>query len=200
MMHVTNPVNDGIPHMEVGRSEVDFGTQHIFAFFEFAVLHPFKQIQIFFDRAGTPRAGLAGFGGSPAIFAHLIGRQIAGVRFPFLNQFDSEIVQLIEIIGGIKFTIFPVEAEPAHVFLDRVDVLYVLFLRIRVIKPQIALPAGIFIGDPEVEANRLGMTDVQIPVGLGRESRMDATIVLACLIIFLNDRTNKIRWRFFFGS
>jgi hypothetical protein len=34
---------------------------------------------------------------------------------------------------------------------------------------------------------------VQVAVRLGGKSRMDATIVLARFVIFLNDRTNKIR-------
>ena len=66
----------------------------------------------------------------------------------------------------------PVEAEPAHVGLDGVDVLLLLLERVRVVKAQVAAPAEL-ARDAEVQADRLGVADVQVAVGLGREPRDD---------------------------
>ncbi len=71
----------------------------------------------------------------------------------------------------------PVEAEPAHVLLDRLDVLDVLGLRVRVVEAQVADAALVLQGDPEVQAAGLGVADVQIAVRLGREPRDNAASV-----------------------
>src|SRR4051812_37548635 len=66
----------------------------------------------------------------------------------------------------------PVEAEPADVLLDRVDVLLLLFDRVGVVEAQVTAAAE-FPGDPEVERNRLWVADVEVSVRLGREARHD---------------------------
>src|SRR5690606_10797385 len=55
---------------------------------------------------------------------------------------------------------------------DRVDVFLVLLLGIGVVETQVAAPAEL-VGHPEVQADRLGMADVQIAVRLGREAGAD---------------------------
>jgi hypothetical protein len=69
----------------------------------------------------------------------------------------------------------PVEAQPADVRLNRVDVLLLFLSGVRVIEPQVAAPAEL-ARDAEVEADRLGMADVQVAVGLGREARDDCLV------------------------
>ncbi len=70
----------------------------------------------------------------------------------------------------------PVEAEPAHVLLDRLDVLELLLDRVGVVEAQVAAAAELG-GDPEVEADRLGVADVEIAVGLGRKAGDDPSCV-----------------------
>src|SRR6185437_779305 len=64
----------------------------------------------------------------------------------------------------------PVEAEPAHVAFDGVDIFLFFTCRIGIVEAQIAV-ATEFPRDAEVEANRLGMADVQIAIRLGRKAR-----------------------------
>src|SRR5580693_7441048 len=66
----------------------------------------------------------------------------------------------------------PVEAEPADVFLNRVDVLLLFPDRVGVIEAQVAAAAEL-LGDPEVERDRLGVAEVEVSVRLGREARHD---------------------------
>ena len=54
----------------------------------------------------------------------------------------------------------PLEAEPAHVALDRVDVLDVFLGRVRVVEAEVAASA-VLLRDAEVEADRLGVADVR---------------------------------------
>jgi hypothetical protein len=76
-----------------------------------------------------------------------------------------------------KAVIGPGANEPFDVFGDGVDVLHVLLGRVGVIHPQVA-DAGELAGDAEVQANGLGMADVEVAIRLGREPRVDLRILL----------------------
>ena len=71
----------------------------------------------------------------------------------------------------------PAVDQPLHVGDDGLDVLDVLLGRIRVVHAQVAL-AAVFPGDAEVEADRLGVADVQVAVGLRRKSGDDPRIAM----------------------
>ena len=60
------------------------------------------------------------------------------------------------------------------IFLDRLDILDFLFCRVCVIEPQVGQPSEL-LGNPEIQADRLGMTNVQVAIGFRREPRMDST-------------------------
>ncbi len=71
----------------------------------------------------------------------------------------------------------PIETEPAHVALDGIDIFLLFLGRIGVVEPQMAAAAE-FLGDAEVQADRLGVADMQIAVRLGRKAgdyRLDAS-------------------------
>ena len=62
----------------------------------------------------------------------------------------------------------PVEAEPVDIALDGVDVFLLLLGRIGVVEAQIALAAEL-LGDAEIQADGLGVSDMEIAVGLRRK-------------------------------
>ena len=57
----------------------------------------------------------------------------------------------------------PAESKPFDIASNRVDVLDALFFRVGVIEAQVAVTA-VITRDTEVEADRLGVTDVQVTV------------------------------------
>ena len=61
--------------------------------------------------------------------------------------------------------------------LDGIDVLVLLLGRVGVVVAQVAL-AAVLCGDAEVQADRLGVADVQVAVGLRRETRRHPAVVL----------------------
>ena len=63
----------------------------------------------------------------------------------------------------------PVEAEPAHVALDGVDIFLLLLGRIGIVEAQVTAAAE-FLGDAEIQADRLGVADMQIAVRLRRKA------------------------------
>src|SRR3989441_12296809 len=66
----------------------------------------------------------------------------------------------------------PVEGEPAHVVHDGVDVLLALLGRVGVVEAQVAA-AAVVSRQAEVDTDGLGVADVKVAVGLGREARDD---------------------------
>ena len=97
---------------------------------------------------------------------------------------------MLKIIGRIAHLAVPLAAEPAHIALDRFDVLLLFLLRIRVVKTQVA-GAAIFFRQAEVQKDRLRVADVQIAVWLRRKTGDD--LRLAIFDIFINDRFDKVR-------
>src|SRR5206468_4033362 len=89
-----------------------------------------------------------------------------------LDQVQGPVEELMEVVGGVVEMLAPVEAEPTDVFLDRLDVFLLFLDRVGVVEAQVATPAEL-LGDPEVERDRLGMTDVEVSVRLGREAGHD---------------------------
>ena len=84
----------------------------------------------------------------------------------------------------------PVETQPAHVLLDRRDVLGTFLARIGVIQSQVSPSAG-FSRNAEIEADRHDVPNVQVAVRLRRKTRHDLG-VLAGLEVVVNDLANKI--------
>ena len=123
---------------------------------------------------GRSRKGLF-FPGSvsvPRVRADLVGREVADEGLPAPDQLLGEVVEPPEVVRGVEHPV-PLEAEPADVLLDRVDVLDVLLEGVRVVEAEVA-GAAVLLRDAEVQADRLGVADVEVAVRLGREARRDA--------------------------
>ena len=106
------------------------------------------------------------------VTAHLLALQIVDVGQPLVDQGHRTLVEALEVVGGVVRAVLPVEAEPADVLLDRAHELHVLRLRVRVVHAEVAEPAEL-VRDAEVQADRLGMADVQVAVRLRRKAGVD---------------------------
>ena len=145
---------------------------HACAVGELAVPHPLEEVQVLLDRAVPPRAVAAGLGERAAVLADLVGREIVHVGLAGADEMDGPGVELLEVVRRVEEVLAPVEAEPAHVRLDGVDVRLLLPFRIGVVETEVAAAAEL-ARDAEIEADRLRMPDVQVAVGLGRKARDD---------------------------
>ncbi len=103
----------------------------------------------------------------------------------------GKIIELRVVIRCEKEMFAPVETKPANRLLDRCDELHVLGLGVRVVHAQVALAAE-FACNPEVQADRLGMANVQIAVWLRREARGDAATVAPAALVFGHDGAQEI--------
>ena len=114
--------------------------------------------------------------------------------FALFNEVYCKIIELLKIVRGKKQLAFKIKAEPLDVFLDRLDVLGLLFERVGVVEAQVAL-AAVGLGQAEVETDALGVPDVQVAVGLRRKARVDAAAVFAVLQIGVDDLADEVGWR-----
>jgi len=110
-------------------------------------------------------------GEGAAVFADLLRGQIADEGIALANQLLGGTVVHLEVVRGVA-QFRPFEAQPAHVVLDRRDELGIFLRRVGVVEAQVAQAAE-FAGDAEVQADRLGVADVQVAVGLGGEACAD---------------------------
>ncbi len=91
----------------------------------------------------------------------------------------------------------PVPAEPANVFDDGIDVFLLFLFRIRIVETQMTRSAE-FRCYAEVQADALGVSDVQIPVRLRGESSHHPPVPFISFYVFGNNCTNKIKSGIFF--
>ena len=185
VMSVHDAIENRIAKIQVGRRHIDLGPQCFGSVWEFPFFHSGKEVQILFDRTIAIWAIATWLRQSSSVLAHLIRIKVANKGDPLANQLTCPVVKLFKIIGSVQQFI-PLEAEPIDVRFDRIDVLLTFLGRIRIVEPKVAVPAVGF-GQAEIEADTFGVPDVQIAVGLRRESRIDSPtdkFLLASKILF----------------
>ena len=86
----------------------------------------------------------------------------------------------------------PLESEPLDVFLDGFHVFHVFFGGVCVIETQVAY-ASVFLRDAEVEADGLGVPDVQVSVRFRRKTCLHFSSVLSFLQVFFYNLFDEIQ-------
>ncbi len=186
-----DPVDDRIPHVEVGRCHIDLRPQCLRAVGKIARPHPAEQRQVLLRAARAPGALPAGLRERTAILLDLVGAEVADVGPAVHDELLGELVQPPEVIGGEEEPVVPVEAQPAYVVDDRVYELDLLLRRVRVVEAEVAQPT-VLPGDSEVQADRLCMADVQVAVGLRREACVHSPSEAAAGIVLVDDVADEI--------
>ena len=169
---VQDPIEHRIAHVDVGRGHVDLCPEHSGAVRKLPRAHALEQVEVLIDRTVAPGAVLARLCEGAAVLPDLVGGEVIDVGLTGLDQVYGPVVELVEVVGGEVEMLAPVEAEPADVFLNRVDVLLLFPDRVGVVEAQVAAAAEL-LGNPEVERDRLGVAEVEVSVRLGREARHD---------------------------
>ena len=198
MMGVPDPVQHGIAHRQVGMGHVDPGPQHVGAVRELAGLHALEQVPVLRGGSFAVRTVPARFRGRAPVVPHLFPGKAVDVGVALVHELQRIGVQLIEVIGGEVQPVFPVESQPPDVPLDPLDVVHVLRLRIRVVEPEVAQPA-VLRRHPEIQADGLGVADVEIAVRLRGEAGHHLAPELAAFHVRVDDLAYEIPVRFFFA-
>ena len=188
---VLDAVEGRVPHHEVGRGHVDFGAQHACPVRELARPHTREEVEILRDRAVPVGAVAAGIGEGAAVFADLVRAEVVDVGLAEPDELHGELVEPLEVVRREEPPLAPVEPHPAHVFLDGGHVFHGLLGRVGVVEAQVgdAAEGG---RQAEVEADGLGVADVQVAVRLRREARGHAAAVLAGGHVGFDDLPDEI--------
>ena len=190
VLSVEDAVEDGVAQVQVRVRHIDLGAQDLFAVGEFAGPHPGEKIEALLDGTIPPGALGARVLQIAAGFADLLGALILDVGFAFFDEKNGPVIELLEVVGGEIEVLAPVEAEPADVGLDRLDVFDLLLGRIRVVEAKVAA-AAILLRNAEIETDRFGVAQMQVAVRLGRETGHRAG-VFARGEIFFDDLADEV--------
>ncbi len=183
-------VEHGIAQVDVAGRHIDLGAQHARTVRELAGAHAAEEVEVLLHAAVAPWAVPARLGERAAVDAHLLLALVVDVGLAGFDQMLGPVVELLEIIGRVIEVLAPVEAEPAHVGLDGVDVLLLLLGGVGVVEAQVATAAE-FLRDAEIQADRLGVADMQVAVGLRRKAS-DHRLVPACIEVGLHDVADEV--------
>ena len=156
--------------------------------------HALKKGQVLFRGTVPVGAFLPRLCQGPPVFPDLLGVEIIHIGFSLPDQPERELIELLKIVGGIVLPIFPVKTEPTDIGLDGLHVFDVLLAGIRVVEAQIA-EAFELQRKAEIEADGLGVTDVEVAVGLRRKARVNPASVFVRLQVIGDDGLDEIRGR-----
>ncbi len=172
VLGVDDAVHDRVAEEHVGVGHVDLGAQHLLAVGELAVLHAPEQIEVLLHGAVAPGRLLTGLRNGAAALADLLLGLVVYVGQTLSDQDEGPFVELFEVVRSVALH-GPVESQPPDVALDRVHVLDILLGGVRVVETQVAL-AAVFLCQAEVDADALGVADMQVAVRFGRETGLYA--------------------------
>ena len=192
MARMQDAVEHRVAQVDVAGRHVDLGAQHARAVGELAGLHAAEQIEVFLDAAFAERRVLPRLGQRAARETHLVLGLVVHIGLAGADQLLGPAIEPLEIVRRVIEVLAPVKAKPANVFLNRFYILNLLLGGIGIIEPQVT-HAVVFGGDAKIEADRLGVANMQMPIRLRRKSRHHPPAVLAGLQVCGDDLANKIR-------
>ena len=150
-----------------------------------AVAHFAKARQVFVGRAAAKRAVGAGGVEVTPVGAHGVGALLVDIGQARDDQRLGGAVHEVEVVARVvqvgahgrrmqRIRRFPAEAQPRHRIEDGIDVFLLFLFGVGVIEAHVA-HAAVIARQPEVQADALGVADVQVAIGFGRKPRADAS-------------------------
>ena len=192
---VLNTVDDRIAHVHVRAGEVHLGTEALFAVGILAVAHFAEELHVLFDATVAVGARTAGLTGIVAtVFLHLVAGQVFHVSLAHFDELFGKGVNLVVVVASEVFAALPFKAEPLHVFADGVHVFHIFFSGIRVVEAEVrdTTEVLVLVCRTEVQADRLGVSDVDVAVRFRRETGVHI-LALARSEVVNDDVLYKIR-------
>ena len=165
---VLDAVKNRVAEHHVRGSHVDLRAENLLSVSVFSGLHVPEQTEVLLHGAVPVRALGSRLVHGAASLADLLLGLVIDVGLTALDHLLGPGVKLVEIVGSVKFLV-PLEAEPLDVLLDRIDIFSVLLGRVGVVKAEVGLSA-VLLGEPEVDADALRVSEMEVPVRLRRET------------------------------
>ena len=96
------------------------------------------------------------------------------IRLITFDKLDSKLIQLLEVIARVR-DLPRLEAQPPHSLQDALEILSLLCLWIGIVVAQVA-SAVVERGIAKVDEDGFGVADVQVAIGLWRETGVDESL------------------------
>ena len=192
-----NAIDDRVAEVHVVARHIYFCAKHMAAFWKFASIHASEEVEVFLHRAVAERTFLARSGRSALLSRNLLAGLVVDVCLALLNQADSEIVELLEIVACVVQTVAPVVTQPLNVAHNGLLIFSVFFSRVGVVETQVAGAAKHF-SHPEVHAEGLSVANVQVSIWFGWETSAKSSTILASCQVVGNNLLNKVQALFLF--
>ena len=149
-----------------------------------------EDLQGFFPGAVPVGAVGARLGESASARLDLVRRLSADVGVSVADQLFGALVHLIEIVGS-KEEVIPLEAQPLHVLFDVAYEFLIFGDGVRVVVTQIE-DAAVLERCAGIQTDGLAVSDVQVSVGLWRESGTNLSVVLLIFDVFIDDVVDEV--------
>mmetsp|Transcript_6567 Transcript_6567/g.15984 ORF Transcript_6567/g.15984 Transcript_6567/m.15984 type:complete len:249 (+) Transcript_6567:1674-2420(+) len=150
------------------------------SFFALSVSHLAKEFEAFLGSARTEGAVFSRFGQRPAVFSHFLCRQRIHVGVSSFDERFGTLIDGVEIARRFSdialprgFCIKQIRLNPLDIFQYGFNVFLVFLGGIGVVHSHVAGSVE-HSRDGEIEGDSLGMAQVQVSIGFGRESRFDS--------------------------
>ena len=176
VISVNNTIHNRVTEQHIGVSHIDLSTQHAATVLELACTHTLEQIQVLLDRTIAPGRRSTRNGYRTAVLANLLLSLVVDVCQTLFDEHLCPLVQLLEIVRCIVLA-SPIETEPLDILFDRIYILGILLYGVGIVETQVTLTA-ILLSQTEVQADTLGVSNMQITVRLGRETSLNSCITL----------------------
>ena len=190
MGQMSDPVNDRITHIDVGRGHIDLRAEDLLTVGKFAVLHFREEREVLLDAAVSARILASRLRQCSAVFTDLICGEVRHIGKALLNKKNGLLVHGIKIVRCKQHRAVVLCAEPCDIALDRLDKFILFLCRICIIEAEMELSA-VFLCDTVIQENRFRVADVKVAVRLRGKSGADF-LVSSLRKILVNHFLNKI--------
>lgn len=160
---VADAIHDRVAQLHVLVLHIDAGPQDAGPLSEFTIAHRAEQRQVVLGCAVSERTLDSRFAVSATLGRDGVGILIVDVGEPLLDEVFGPSVQLIEVVARVQRFIWFI-SQPTNVIDNRVNEFVVFGIGVCVVETKIAATVKL-CGQPEVQGDRLGVSDVQVAVG-----------------------------------
>jgi hypothetical protein len=188
---VADPIENGVTHDHVGMGHVDLGSQHVLPVTEFAGPHLLEQLQVLVHGTSAERTVSSRLSDGASELPDLLLAEGIDVRLALPNQDYRALIEPVEIVGSEIEVIPPIVPQPPNVLLNGSDVLHVFCEGIGVVEPEMT-DTAVLRGQPEVQNDGLGVTDMEIPVGFRGKSGLHSAPIGAVLLMLGHNGPNEV--------
>ena len=138
VIRMSNTVDHGIAHHDIGVSHINFQAQNMFTIFELPILHLAKEGKIFFRTTFTIRTVFSCLTKVTAIGVNIISTLAINISFTILNQNFCKLIEAIKVVAGVIKMVAPIKPQPFDCIQNTVCVFDIFFYWVSVIKAHIA--------------------------------------------------------------